>query len=160
MAGRLKAWFEEQGLSAVDIPKAFVIHEVIGISFALAAWTLCYTVEPSKKVMRPITGGLSRSSKVSPLIKLTDGAMKKAQKIIADMKWLQTSWIGKRDSARLTTSLAESICFRAIVKPFTFTFKLWASWKLVVMSKPTHYKLQQQQQQKQPVTIIADQHLQ
>ena len=33
-------------------------------------------------------------------------------------------------------SLAESICMRAALKPVTIPFKLWASWKLVLMTKP------------------------
>jgi hypothetical protein len=41
-----------------------------------------------------------------------------------------------RDPARLTVSLAESICLRALIKPVTFPFKLWASWKLVLATKP------------------------
>ena len=40
-----------------------------------------------------------------------------------------------RDPARLTVALAESITLRACIKPITFPFKLWASWKLVLASK-------------------------
>lgn len=39
------------------------------------------------------------------------------------------------DPGRLTVSLAESLCMRAAAKPATFVFKLWASWKLVLLVK-------------------------
>eukprot|EP01026_Neomeris_dumetosa_P066344 TRINITY_DN64141_c0_g1_i1.p2 TRINITY_DN64141_c0_g1~~TRINITY_DN64141_c0_g1_i1.p2 ORF type:complete len:155 (-),score=3.61 TRINITY_DN64141_c0_g1_i1:164-628(-) len=154
MVGRIRTWFEEQGLSAADIPKAFVIHEVIGISFAIAAWSMCYAIQPSKTVMRPVLGGLQKNQKGNTLIKLSDKAMQKAQKTVSNMKWLQGSWLGQRDPARLTTSLAESICFRALVKPLTFTFKLWASWKLVLVLKRRQIKNQQQ------IVTVGDQYLQ
>ena len=35
------------------------------------------------------------------------------------------------DPGRLTASLAESICVRASIKPATFPFKIWASYKFV-----------------------------
>lgn len=39
------------------------------------------------------------------------------------------------DPGRLTVSLAESLCFRAFAKPATFVFKLWASYKVVMLLK-------------------------
>ena len=39
------------------------------------------------------------------------------------------------DPARLTESLAESLCLRAAIKPATFPFKLWAAWKLTLALK-------------------------
>ena len=47
------------------------------------------------------------------------------------------------DAGRLTVSLAESLCPRAAVKPATFVFKLWASWKLVMMLKAGRQQGQQ-----------------
>ena len=44
-----------------------------------------------------------------------------------------------RDPARLTVALAESISLRACIKPITFPFKLWASWKLVLATKTRHH---------------------
>jgi hypothetical protein len=39
------------------------------------------------------------------------------------------------DPARLTVALAESLCLRAAIKPATFPFKLWAAYKLVLLTK-------------------------
>lgn len=38
--GKLREFLENSGLDATDIPKAFVIHELLGIGFAAAAWTV------------------------------------------------------------------------------------------------------------------------
>ncbi len=57
------------------------------------------------------------------------------------------------DPARLTVSLAESLCLRASIKPLTFPFKIWASYKLVRFGKELRLggrSRQQQQQQQQP----------
>lgn len=40
-----------------------------------------------------------------------------------------------RDPGRLTVSLAESICLRAVIKPITFPLKLWLSYKAVLATK-------------------------
>jgi len=40
-----------------------------------------------------------------------------------------------RDPGRLTVSLAESICLRAVIKPVTFPLKLWLSYKAVLATK-------------------------
>ena len=39
------------------------------------------------------------------------------------------------DPARLTVSLAESVCLRNAIKPATFPFKLWALCKLTLQLK-------------------------
>ncbi len=39
------------------------------------------------------------------------------------------------EPARLTVSLAESLCLRAAIKPATFPFKLWAAYKLTLLMK-------------------------
>lgn len=36
--GKIKEWFEEQGLTAADFPKFMIVHEAIGIGFAVFMW--------------------------------------------------------------------------------------------------------------------------
>ena len=38
--GKIKEAFASFGLDPIDLPKAFIIHEVIGISFAAATWAV------------------------------------------------------------------------------------------------------------------------
>lgn len=48
---RLRGWFEDQGLAATDIPVAIVAHEVLGTAVMVAAWALCWAVQPSQRLM-------------------------------------------------------------------------------------------------------------
>lgn len=65
-----------------------------------------------------------------------NSAMIRANNIVRKMSWLnQSKFLPKIDAARLTTSLAESLCFRAAAKPATFVFKLWASVVIVQLAK-------------------------
>jgi hypothetical protein len=57
------------------------------------------------------------------------------QETVARLPLLQRIPIVRGNPARLTASLAESICVRAALKPVTFTFKLWASYKVVLAFK-------------------------
>ena len=43
------------------------------------------------------------------------------------------------DPERLTVSCAESICFRGLIKPITVPGKLWACWKLTLLTKSKDY---------------------
>lgn len=36
--GKLREFLESSGLDPTDIPKAFIIHELLGVGFAAAAW--------------------------------------------------------------------------------------------------------------------------
>jgi len=59
-----------------------------------------------------------------------------ATNIVRKASWLhQSKFLPRIDSARLTTSLGESLCFRAAAKPATFVFKLWASFHIVRLAK-------------------------
>lgn len=37
---KLRKAFGDAGLEPADLPKALVIHEILGIAFAAAAWTV------------------------------------------------------------------------------------------------------------------------
>eukprot|EP00884_Botryococcus_braunii_P018368 jgi/Botrbrau1/5214/Bobra.0172s0078.1 len=126
---RIKRYFAEQGLRAADIPTAIVVHEVVGLGMAVGFWAMCYAIEPSKTVMRPF---IARKAKNKTLEQGYAAAMSKAQAMISRFPWLQRA---AGNPVRLTTSLAESLCLRAAIKPFTFTFKLWVSYKLVLAFK-------------------------
>lgn len=36
--GKVREFFENSGFEPADIPKAFIIHELLGMGFAAAAW--------------------------------------------------------------------------------------------------------------------------
>lgn len=38
--GKIKDYFTDQGLTAADLPKALIFHEVISVAFAAFTWTV------------------------------------------------------------------------------------------------------------------------
>lgn len=141
------AAFQEQGLSAADIPAAIVIHEVVGLAMAAGFWSACYAVQPSKTVALPLVDAVARSKRGAAAQAAYGAALAQATRTVARMPWLNRA--PGVDPARLTVSLAESLCLRASIKPLTFPFKIWASYKLVLFGKrlqlggrPTHQRQQ------------------
>jgi len=142
---RLKTHLKEQGITAADLPKAIVFHEVLGVAMAVGFWTACYHIQPSSNLLRPLA---KRASGNALARKSYDRAVMSAQRTMSRLPVLQR--LG--DPGRLTASLAESICIRAGIKPATFPFKIWASYQFVkvrpssmeslsctVLSDPTRY---------------------
>lgn len=87
----------------------------------------CYSLQPSKTLARPVAAALSRGQRGAQLGRLYGQAMASAARTVQRASWLRAAAPGL-DPARLTVSLAESLCFRAVAKPATFTLKLWGSW--------------------------------
>ena len=52
--GRIKDYFQEQGLAASDLPLALVLHELISVCFAAAVWSACYKLQPAALVGGPL----------------------------------------------------------------------------------------------------------
>ena len=137
-----------------------MIHEVLGLAMALGFWTACYALQPSRTFMRPVASALARNQRLEQAYSM---AMVRAQRSVQSWSWLRSvpgisRWGSRgrslycssakyislcasvacascRDPARLTVSLAESITLRACIKPLTFPFKIWASYRLVLAAK-------------------------
>jgi len=85
---RLKQYFADQGLSASDIPKAVIIHEIIGAAMAVGFWTFCFSVQPSRTFMRPVATALARNQRLEQLY---SKAMLRAQRTVQQMSWLRNA---------------------------------------------------------------------
>lgn len=84
---RFKQYFAEQGLDPkTDIPKAIVLHEVIGLGFAIGFWSLCYTAQPSQTFMRPFASALGRQQ---TLERVYAASFVRAQHTVQSAKWLR-----------------------------------------------------------------------
>eukprot|EP00963_Diacronema_lutheri_P007192 scaffold630_cov350-Pavlova_lutheri.AAC.3 len=123
--GRVRDFFDQCGLEARDLPLAFVIHEVVSVAIATAAWSFCYAAQPSRLVAR----SLPRTTTASPWMQRTTAAAE------AKLQWTKRFPLAKKNGKRLAVSLAESIALRASIKPITFPGKMWASWKLTLLLK-------------------------
>ena len=83
---RFKQYFAEQGLDKTDIPKAIILHEVIGAGFAIGFWSLCYTVQPSKTFMRPVALAMAKQQTSE---RMYAASLVRAQRTIQSMRWLK-----------------------------------------------------------------------
>ena len=130
--GRIKDYFTEQGLTAADLPKALIFHEVISVAFAAFTWASCYGIQPSVTLVRPLRAlpGASRAAGAF------DKALAFSDKKVAGMTWLKKIPVVRNAAPRrLTVSLAGSLMFRGAIKPITFGGKLYLSYKFVMWGK-------------------------
>lgn len=123
--GRVLDFFDQCGLEARDLPLAFVLHEVVSVALAAAAWSFCYAAQPSQIVARSIP----RATTTSAWMQRTTAAAE------VRLHWTKRLPLARRNGKRLAVSLAESIALRAAIKPITFPGKMWASWKLTLLLK-------------------------
>ncbi|EFN57085.1 hypothetical protein CHLNCDRAFT_143862 [Chlorella variabilis] len=100
---------------------------------AIGFWAACHAVQPSKTLARPLASSVANSKRGAALRQGYNAAMAQATATVRKLSWLRK--VPGADPARLTVSLAESLCLRATIKPLTFPFKLWAAYKLTVVSK-------------------------
>ena len=89
---------------------------------------------------------LSRGQRGAQLGRLHDQAMASAARTVQRAAWLRAAAPGL-DPARLTVSLGESLVFRAVAKPVTFTLKIWGAWQLVLLGKRVQLERRQRQHQ-------------
>ena len=50
----LKNFLASRNISASDVGKAVVIHEVLGVSVMVSAWAVCWAVKPSKHIINAL----------------------------------------------------------------------------------------------------------
>ena len=144
--GRIKDYFIEQGLTPTDFPVAFVFHEVISIVWAGAVWGACYGVQPAMTICKPLSK-LPAAGKVSAAF---DKALMFSDTKLAKMTWLTKAPVVKHaNPRRLTVSLAESLMFRAAVKPISFGAKLYFSYQFVLLTKKVGVSFKEMQKRKE-----------
>ena len=69
-----------------DIPKAILLHEVIGLGFAIGFWSICYTTQPSKTFMRPVAIALSKKRSLE---RLYTASFVRAERTVQSTAWLK-----------------------------------------------------------------------
>ena len=102
---------KDKGFNPEDIPKAIIIHELLGIIMLALTWSLCYYYPPSQSQLlkRPLASMIGRIPKAlySPL---------------ESNKFL---------SSPVGISYIESSCLRKLIRPLTLPGKLLLTLKLV-----------------------------
>ena len=110
--------------------RARSFHEVISVAFAASTWVMCYALQPSLTLARPLRA-LPLAERAAPVFKRTlEIAAAQTVKMTKRVPMLV-----KANPERLTLGLAESLMFRGAIKPITFGGKLFLSYKFVQWTK-------------------------
>ena len=129
MLDKTKAYFFERGLTLIDIPKAAIIHEALGLTILLTFWASCYLIRPSHRLLIPL-----RRKYPNFIASVSQKFEKNFNKYREKLK---ISSKNRLDNERLLISLGESLVFRNMLRPITIPFKLYATWKIIFILKNT-----------------------
>lgn len=124
-----------------------MLQQVLGMVMALGFWSLCYGIQPTKTLAKPVTrlfnmvppGAGSSNRQLAAAQRAYTLAMAQATNTVSKMSWIRS----QQTAAGLTTALAESLMLRATIKPATFVFKIWASAELLLLFKGMMQTMQQ-----------------
>ncbi|CAN0005600.1 unnamed protein product [Scytosiphon promiscuus] len=130
MISRIKEYFEDRGVTAADLPRAFVVHEFMSVAFLALTWAACYQIQPSQS---PLFAPINRTVQRSNNAFIVKGRESFATLVSKSEKKISQEWLSKRgiDSGRVVFSLAESTLFRKLAKPVTIPAKLWLTLNFV-----------------------------
>lgn len=118
---RFQSYLTAQGLDSSDIPKAFVLHEMLGITMLAITWTFCYCFP-----LKNIAFFETQFKKLPPVQSYSKS---KTMAVILDAL-----------SSRRGVAYLESSCLRKIIRPFTIPGKMW-----LVFTVLKHFKLNKEE---------------
>ena len=133
MLEKPKEYFIKKGLTVIDIPKAAIIHEVLGFTILFTFWSCCYIIRPSHRILIPLTKRYPYFLAISLRVE------KNLHKYREKMKINKGVFKNKIIPERLLISLGESIVLRNLMRPITIPFKLYATWKIILFLKGQPY---------------------
>lgn len=122
----LKSYLASKEISAKEVGKAILVHEVLGVTVMFGAWGVCLAIKPSKHVIKRLQ-----------LTKLKE--WKQAQEkmnssslvnIIKDSKYISTT-----TATNLAVSFGESYFLRKLMMPILVPFKIWLTYEIIIRSK-------------------------
>eukprot|EP01035_Chromulina_nebulosa_P031169 gene31169-41528_t len=99
--------FREQGFELEDIPKAIVVHELLGILMLAVTWSACFHFPPSQSAL------------LKPHMAKVQGLMPPAV-----TRFLSSSRIL---SGKMGASYLESSCMRKLIRPVTLPGKMYVT---------------------------------
>ena len=68
--------------------RSLYLLQIIGASMAIAFWSACYAVQPSKTFMRPVATTLARNQSLE---RAYSASMMRAQKTLQSWQWLRNT---------------------------------------------------------------------
>ena len=115
----MKSYVRKFDLKEKDIPRAILVHELLGISILLVTWSTCYYNPLSQNPM--LEGPIAKIKGMMPM---------RIQNFASSIK-IPFINVGEVKSKLLTSSYIEASCIRKIIRPFTIPTKLWITYNIV-----------------------------
>lgn len=113
---RFQNFLTAQGLEAADLPKAFVLHELLGITMLAITWSFCYYFPLSK-------------------IPFFETQLKKLPPMQSFSKSKTMSSVIDALSSKRGVAYLESSCLRKLIRPFTIPGKMWVVFLILKAAK-------------------------
>jgi hypothetical protein len=108
---RITKSFQDLGLDRKDIPRAIVVHELLGITLLIVTMGTCWILQPSKNPV--IRQGIVNVAKLLP-------------------ESVRSSYQNSNVlNNKMTTAYLESSCLRKIIRPITLPGKMIVTYKVV-----------------------------
>jgi len=108
---KVRHYLLENGLRPVEIPKAILLHELIGLSILVLSWSVCYRFPPSQI---PVM--------VGPINKMKEMVPARIRAAMSSSSML---------TSKLGQSYIEASCCRKLVRPLTIPSKLYITFLLM-----------------------------
>ena len=109
---RLQNYMTSHGLEVSDIPKALVLHEILGICMLAVTWTFCYYFPLSK-------------------IPFFEAQLKRLPPMHSFSKSATMNRVFDALSSRRGVAYLESSCLRKVIRPATIPGKMWVVFLLL-----------------------------
>ena len=122
----LKKYLTSKDISASDVTKAVVIHEVLGVSVMVSAWAACWALKPSKHLLNIL--------QVRRII-LWEKAQQKMQTSNLLKRIRESKYVSSQTATSLGIAFGESYFLRKLFMPILVPLKLWLTYELLILSR-------------------------
>ena len=122
----LKKYLTSRDISASDVTKAVVIHEVLGMSVMVTAWAACWAVKPSKSLLNIL--------QIRKSVQWTK-AQEKMQKSNLLKRIRESKYVSSETATSLGIAFGESYFLRKLCMPILVPLKLWLTYELLILSR-------------------------
>ena len=122
----LKKYLTSRDISASDVTKAVVIHEVLGMSVMVTAWAACWAMKPSKHLLNIL--------QIRKSVQWTK-AQEKMQKSNLLKRIRESKYVSSETATSLGIAFGESYFLRKLCMPILVPLKLWLTYELLILSR-------------------------
>ena len=122
----LKKYLTSRDISASDVTKALVIHEVLGVSVMISAWAACWALKPSKHLLNIL--------QVRRIIQW-EKAQQKMQTSSLLKRIRESKYVSSQTATSLGIAFGESYFLRKLFMPILVPLKLWLTYELLILSR-------------------------